>query len=173
MAAGDVAVGPFGRPLTPGTPTTSDYLPAGTSMLGKFDQSLSTEAKAGESFTVTVNQTVYAADNTVAIPAGAVLHGVVTGTHTSAGPNDRNFIRVTFDELRMNGHMHAISGRVSDITPGVVVSGAELSRVLTTGRLEPGTGTVIALGVGDAATPGKIPAGSSVTVLATQGVRIR
>jgi hypothetical protein len=186
-AAGDVA---------PATPVNRNVLPVGTTMTARFDQSISTSNREGDQFTATVVDPVYAQNGAVAIPAGAVLSGRVTGVHSGSVVGDQSVIRLDFDELRMNGRTYPFEGSISNVTVnqsngrsstakdatvgaaagavlGAVLSGGELSKVLTGGLLGAAAGTVISMGNGGGGARAEIPSGSTVTVRATQAVQVR
>lgn len=182
-----------GGDVASATPTTAGYLPAGTTMNARFDQAISTSNHEGDAFSATVTDNVYASNGSVAVPAGAMLRGHVTGVH-SGNITDQNVIRLNFESLDMNGRTYPFSGSVSNVTVkngassstvrdaatgavagavlGAVLSGAELSKIVTGGLLGAAAGTVISLGTGDA-SHATIPAGSAVTVRANQGVQVR
>jgi hypothetical protein len=184
MAGGDVAAT---------TPSNANYLPAGTTMNARFDQSVSTASREGDAFSATVTDNVYAANGAIAVPAGSVLRGHVTGVH-SGNIADQNVIRLNLESLDMHGRTYPFSGSVSNVTVkngassstirdattgavagavlGAVISGAELGRIVTGGLLGAAAGTVISLGTGDASSA-MIPAGSTVTVRANTGVQVR
>src|SRR4029078_1873002 len=97
------------------SPVTADFIPAGTTMIGRFDQSISTSNRDGDRFAVTVTNPVYAQNGAVAIPAGAVLTGVVTGVHSAKVPGERNVIRLNVNELHMNNRAYPFSGNISNV----------------------------------------------------------
>jgi hypothetical protein len=179
------------------TPATRNYLPVGTTMSVRLNQSLSTSSREGDSFSATVVDPVYAQNGGVAVPAGAMLDGHITGIHNSTLPTEQNVIRLNFDDLRMNGRTYPFSGAISNFSVqngmgtssttvrdattgavagavlGAVVGGAELSKIITGGLLGAAAGTVISMGSGGGTAPATIPAGSVVTVKATQSVQVR
>jgi hypothetical protein len=201
VAAGDVAL------VTPGN---LDYLPVGTTMFVRLGQSISTANQPGDTFSGTVVDSVYSFDNTVAVPAGATLFGRVTGVHRATGPGDQNLIRLSFDEVHLNGRAYPYVGAISGVAlqtdggpnaglgtsrssvramttgrvasgsaasmaanaPVAVVSGDDLSRIITAGRLSAASGTVISIGA-SSASQATIPAGATVTVRSTQPFRVR
>ena len=178
------------------SPVTADFIPAGTTMLGRFDQSISTSNHDGDRFSVTVTNPVYAQNGAVAIPAGAALTGVVTGVHSAKVPGERNVIRLNVNELHMNNRAYPFSGNISNVQVenssnpsnrtlrntliggavgtalGAIVTGGEAAGLITGGLLGAGAGAIISLGNGSG-EPATIPAGSSVAIQATQGVPIR
>lgn len=175
------------------TPSTGSYLPAGTTMIARFDQAISTSNHEGDAFSATVTDNVYATNGAIAVPMGAVLRGHVTGVH-SGNIADQNVIRLNFETMNMRGQSYPFSGSVSNVTVkngasnstvrdaatgavagavlGAVLSGAELSKIVTGGLLGAAAGTVISLGTGDA-SKATIPAGSTVTIRANEGVQVR
>lgn len=175
------------------TPTSGNYLPAGTTMNARFDQAISTSNREGDAFSATVTDNVYATNGAIAIPAGAVVRGHVTGVH-SGNIADQNVIRLNFETLDMRGRTYPFSGSVSNVSVkngassstvrdattgavagavlGAVLSGAELSKIVTGGLLGAAAGTVISLGTGDA-SHATIPAGSTVTIRSNEGVQVR
>jgi hypothetical protein len=182
--------------LAPATPPNRFFIPAGTVTMARFNQSISTNNRDGDEFTATVTQPVYAQDGSVAIPVGAMFRGVVTGVHAAKVPGERNVIRLNIDALRMNGRTYPFMANISDVRVenstgaskrtirntaigaaagaalGAVLTGADASGIITGGLLGAGAGAVISLGQGNN-TPATIPAGSAVTIQATQGVAVR
>ena len=176
------------------TPANRDYLPVGTFMTVRLDQQLSTSNRDGDTFSGTVTDPVYAQDNTIAIPAGSTLFGRVTGVHRASLPTEQNIIRLNFDQVRLRGHDYPFTGSISNVALqnqgssntvrnavaagaggaalGAILSGGELSSAIAGGLIGAAAGTVISVGLGDAAD-GVIPAGSTVTVRATQPVQVR
>lgn len=182
-----------GGEVAPATPINSNWLPAGTTLTARLDNSLSTNNHDGDGFTATVADNVYAQDGSVAVPSGAVLHGTVTGAHGAKVPGEQNVIRLNFDELRMNGRTYPFSASISNVSVqnqsgsaakdaaigaaaggvlGAVLSGGELSKIVTGGLLGAAAGTVISMGTGNG-TQAVIPAGSTMTVRSNQTVNIR
>ncbi len=179
------------------TPATRNYLPPGTSMIAQLDRSVSTSSHDGDGFTATVTDNVYADDGTVAIPAGAVVRGHVTGAHTAKIPGEQNVIRLDFDNLAMRGRTYPFNGSISNVDVkggggtsshvgrnaaiggaagavlGGILSGGEVSKMITGGLLGAAAGTVISLGTGSAGTEAVIPAGSLVTIRSNEGVQVR
>ena len=182
--------------LAPATPANRFFIPAGTMAMARFNQSISTDNREGDRFTATVTQAVHAQDGSVAIPVGAMFHGVVTGVHSAKVPGERNVIRLNIDSLRMNGHTYPYAATIHDVhvenakgpsnktvrntaiggvagaALGAVLTGADAAGIITGGLLGAGAGAVISLGQGTN-EPATIPAGSSVNVKATQGVPVR
>jgi hypothetical protein len=183
--------------IAPVTPLSADWLPPGTSVIARLDQSIGTlSSRTGDSFSATVLNPVFAQDGTVAIPAGALLRGHITGIHISRAPGDRSLIRLVFDNLQMHGVTYPVTASISNIvierpnTPvtesslarnpataaatgvgiATVISGAELSQILSAGLLGSATGTVIALAPGSPES--FLPGGSALTVRTNEAVRV-
>jgi hypothetical protein len=185
-----------GGEVAPATPANSNYIPAGTTMTASLDQPISTANHEGDTFTAHVANAVYAQNGAVAIPSGAVLYGHVTGVH-SGTVGDQNVIRLNFDQLAMNGRTYPFSGSISDVSVqnggggssttardaatgaaagavlGAVLSGGQLSKIITGGLLGAAAGTVISMGQGGGTSSATIPAGSTFTVRADQGIAVR
>ncbi len=183
-----------GGELAPVTPPNGSWIPAGTSMVAKLNQSIGTaSSRKGDSFTATVINPVYAQDGFIAVPAGSLLRGRITGIHTSSIPGEQNVIRLAFEDLQIRGKTYPVTASVSNVvverqpTPstargavtggaagaalGAVISGGELSKIIAGGLLGAATGTVISLGVGG--SEGVMPAGSSFTARTSEDVRVR
>jgi len=185
-ASGDVAAA---------TPVNRSMLPVGTTMSARFNQAIGTSNREGDTFTATITEPVYAQNGAVAVPAGATLYGHVTGVHAGSVVGDQSVIRLNFDNLQMNGRTYPFEGSISNVSVdqsngggtsttkgavtgaaagavlGAVLSGGDLSKIITGGLLGAAAGTVISMGTGG--TQATIPSGSVVTVRATQPVQIR
>ena len=183
-----------GGEIAPVTPLSADWLPPGTSVIARLDQSIGTlSSRTGDSFSVTVLNPVFAQDGTVAIPAGSLLRGHITGIHNSTTPGERSLIRLAFDDLQMHGVTYPLTASISNIvierpapptesslargtaisasaTTATIINGAELSKILSAGLLGSATGTVIALGTGRPESV--LPGGSALTVRTNEAVRV-
>jgi hypothetical protein len=187
-----------GGELAPVRPINANWLPAGTSLTTRLDQSISTvSSRSGDSFSATVLNPVFAQDGTIAVPAGSLLRGHITGIHVSSAPDERSLIRLAFDDIQMRGVTYPVTASVSNVVVerqttvplespaprnavvgaapdaaiGGIVSGAALSKVLSAGLLGAATGTVISLGAGG--TESILPAGSALNVRTNEPVRFR
>lgn len=182
--------------IAPATPTSANFIPAGTMTTARFNQNISINNREGDHFTATVVNPVVATNGAVAIPRGAVFHGVVTGVHSANVPGDRNVIRLDVNSLEMHGRMLPFVGSISNVKVenasgasnrtalntliggaagvalGGLITGGEAAGLITGGILGAGAGAIISLNNGSnhAAT---IPQGSMVTIQATEGVRVR
>jgi hypothetical protein len=182
-----------GGEVAAATPANANWLPAGTTMNARFDQSISTASHEGDAFSATVTDNVYAQNGAIAVPAGAVLRGHITGVHSGTLPTDQNVIRLNFETLDMNGRSYPFSASISNVNVqnssnntvrnattgaaagavlGAVLSGGELSKIVTGGLLGAAAGTVISMGQGGTSSA-TIPAGSTVTVRSNQAVQVR
>lgn len=184
--------------VAPASPTSRDYLPAGTTMNLRLDQSLGTvSSKEGDRFTGTLADPVLATNGATAVPAGALVYGHVTGLHSATLPTEQSVIRLDFDSLSINGRTYPFDASISSVTVkneatnpttsstvkgaltgaaagavlGAIVSGGDLSKMISGGLLGAAAGTVISLGTGG--TQSVIPAGSTMTVRSTQNVQLR
>jgi hypothetical protein len=184
--------------VSPATPSNRNYLPAGTTMNVRLNESLGTvSSKQGDRFTATVTDPVVATNGATAVPAGAELSGHVTGLHSATLPTDQSVIRLQFDSLNFNGRIYPFDASISNVTVkneatnpttnstvkgavtgaaagavlGAIISGGDLSKIISGGLLGAAAGTVISLGTGG--TQSVIPAGSTMTVRSTQGIQLR
>jgi hypothetical protein len=187
-----------GGEVAPVTPINSNWLPAGTSMTARLDQSIGTASShTGDTFSATVVNPVYAQDGSVVIPAGTILHGHITGVHNASIPGEQSVIRLAFDDLQMHGRTFPVTASISNVALerqstapsssntarsavagaaagavlGAVISGGELSKIITGGLLGAAAGTVISMGTGG--TESAIPAGSTLSVRTNEDIRIR
>ncbi len=184
--------------VAPATPTNRNYLPAGTTLNARLNQSLgTTSSREGDRFTATVSDPVVATNGATAVSAGAILYGHVTGLHSATLPTDQSVIRLDFDSLSFNGRSYPFDASISNVTVrneatnpttnstvrgavtgaaagavlGAIISGGDLSKIISGGLLGAAAGTVISLGTGG--TQSVIPSGSTMTVRSTQGVQLR
>jgi hypothetical protein len=140
---------------------------------------------------------VRASDGSTVVPAGSTISGHVTGLHNPKIPGEQAVIRLDFDNLSTRGQTYPFNGSISNVSVqkqstgsntsstvrgavtgaaagavlGTILGGAELSKILTGGLLGAAAGTVISLGTGGSESV--IPAGSAVTIKATQPVQLR
>ncbi|HSQ31528.1 MAG TPA: hypothetical protein VLN49_16845 [Gemmatimonadaceae bacterium] len=184
--------------VAPATPSSRSFLPAGTSMTAQLNQSLgTTSSHEGDHFTATLVDPVVATNGATAVPAGAVVHGHVSGLHSATLPGEQSVIRLDFDSLSFSGNTYPFDASISNVTVknestppsapstvrgavtgaaagavlGAIISGGDLSKIISGGLLGAAAGTVISLGTGG--TQSVIPSGSTMTVRSTQGVQLR
>jgi len=194
--ASGTKVSSAGGELAGVTPMSSDFIPRGTTVSARFDQSISTRSNEGDQFTATVTNDLLAQDGSVAIPAGAQFSGTVTGVHAAKFPGEKQAIRLNIDQLHMNGATYPFNGNISDVKVmnaknasnktllhsaigaaagaglGAIITGGDAAGWITGGLLGAGAGALISMGNGST-EPAVIPAGSNLTVQANDGVRIR
>lgn len=184
--------------VAPATPANRSVIPAGTAMTARLNQSLGTSAsKEGDQFTATLTNAVTAQNGATAIPTGATLHGHVTGLHAATLPTDQAVIRLAFDSLSFFGRSYPFDGSISNVAVrnesgnpstsstvrdavtgaaaglvlGAIITGGDLSKMITAGLLGAAAGTAISLGTGTGQAV--IPEGTTMTVRSTQEVRVR
>jgi hypothetical protein len=189
-SAGDVATGSVI------TPTNNRTIPAGVRLTATLDQTLGTKAsKAGDFFSATVTSALYASDGSVVVPAGAKIEGRVTALDDSDNAAEPALIRLAFDRIRMNGSSFPFDATIVQSNPvqtseatsternkqiviggavgaalGGLLSGGDLKKIVIGGALGAAAGSVVSLGTEVNAT---LPAGSQMTVQATQTTTIR
>lgn len=184
-AAGEVA---------PTIPANARSLPAGAELQATLDEPIGTaDSHVGDEFTATVSHVLKARNGQVVVPAGARVYGRVTGLH-SAGIGKRSVIRLDFDGLAFGDHRYPFDASVSNVSVrnrinkseagkkiaagaivggalGTIISGAELSGLVTGGLLGAAAGTVVSLGTGD--VEATIPAGTEMTLTTTKTISLR
>jgi hypothetical protein len=175
-------------------PATADVVPDGTVMDLRLNDRLGTEiSRVGESFTATVADPVTAETGRVAVPAGAMVYGTVTGIDVSDGVGDQAAIRLDFDRLEAGSQSYDFSAEVigtgvqtdrdDDIIGDETAIGAgagaalglilegDLLGTLIGGALGAGAGTAISLGTGD--VDAVLPSGTMMTVQTEQRIDLR
>jgi hypothetical protein len=184
--------------VAPATPVNRRALPSGTSMNVKLNEALGTSSShEGDRFTATVSDPVMAQNGATALPAGAMVFGHVSGIHAANLPTEQAVIRLAFDSLSFNGRAYPFDASISSVNVqnqatnattsstvrgaatgaaagavlGAIISGGDLSKIISGGLLGAAAGTVISLGTGG--TQSVIPAGSTMTIRSTQPVQIR
>jgi len=177
------------------TPVNAATLPIGGSFQATLNQSIgTTSSHVGDQFTATVSSPLIASNGETVVPAGATVTGHVTGLHSGSVVGEQSVIRLDFDRLDMNGRSYpfdasvsnvraknqvnkngatkgAVTGAAAGAVLGAIISGGELSKIITGGLLGAAAGTVISLGMGD--VQAVIPAGSSMTLTSTTNVNLR
>ena len=178
------------------TPANNRTIPAGMTITATLDQALGTKiSKAGDAFTATVNQTYRAQDGSVVIPSGAKIEGRVTATDDSDNAAEPALIRLSVERIRFNGNSYPLAAAIvqsspvqtsesssADRTRQVVIGGAvgaalggilgkgDLDKIVIGGAIGAAAGSIISLGTEVNAT---LPAGSQMTVRATQTTNVR
>lgn len=193
----DVVSGGEVAPITPVVSANSGTLSAGSTMEVQLNQQLSTETnKAGDTFTATVVNNVMATNGEVVVPAGAIVHGRISALDDSDNPTDKALIQLQFDRLSFNNRNYDFRGNITNVATveqrdrsagdvtrgavtgaaagaviGAIISGRDLDDIIKAGAIGAAAGTVISLGVGD--VEHVLPAGTRMTIQATQSVALR
>lgn len=184
--------------IAPATPMNGAVLPAGTTLRVRLNESVGTRSShEGDQFTTVVTEAVRASNGVDAVPEGSMLFGHVSGLHSANVPGEHAVIRLAFDSVRIRGESYPFDAMISDVNVtreqtdpttagvakeagvgaiagaalGVIIGGAELSKIITGGLLGAAAGTVISLGTGS--TQSVIPSGTRMTVRSTETVRMR
>jgi hypothetical protein len=102
------------RPAAPRTVTLS--VPSGATLALRMNQELSTRnASAGQSFTATLAEALYAADGTTIIPAGATVRGRVTDSRASERAGQQASISLAFESVSVDGRSYPLNATVVDV----------------------------------------------------------
>lgn len=191
VSGGEVA------PVTPVVSPNSRVLSAGSTMEVQLNQQLSTrDSRVGDTFTATVVNNVMAANGEVVVPAGAVVRGRVTALDESSDPTDRALIQLQFERLTFNNRNYdfratitnvatvqqrergsgdvgraAATGAAAGAVLGAIIGGLDLENIIKAGAVGAAAGTVISLGTGN--VEHVLPAGTRMTIQATQRVALR
>lgn len=160
-------------------------VPAGTEVVVQLDEELSTRSHAkGDAFTAQVSSAV-SDSGRVAIPAGATVHGEVTGVQRADGQGRKGVLSLDVTYVEIRGERHPVSARVVSANPEVrsetstgeaaakVGGGAAAGAIL--GRVIGGDGTGAAVGaaVGAAAGTGVVLATKDGYAVLPQGSNVR
>jgi hypothetical protein len=176
--------------------TTAATLPEGATLHARLDDSLGTDRnKAGDRFTATVTTAVTADNGATVVPAGAIVHGTVTGLDASDRVGENAYIRLDFETLSFGGRDYALDaevvatnletqgdtrretvekagiGAAAGGVLGAVVGGVNLKSIVLGAAIGAAAGTVISLGAGD--VEAVLPAGSELTLRTTEQVALR
>lgn len=91
-------------------------VPSGTTLALRMNQELSTRStRAGDGFTASLAEAVYAADGTLLIPAGATVRGRVVESVESARAGQTPSLRLAFESVVVNGRTYPISATPLDV----------------------------------------------------------
>jgi hypothetical protein len=185
---------PAPQPAPP--PPDASYIPLGTHLSATLDQELNTtNTRVGDSFIVTVNEPLVAANGQTVVPAGTQIQGMVTGV-AQPGGRDPAALRLNFLRINLDGAWHpltaeiagthlpmdarrdhaqhaqaAVAGAVAGAVIGGVVSG-RLRDALIGAALGAGAGTIISLGMGGP-TEAALPAGTHMTLRTADRINLR
>jgi hypothetical protein len=151
------------------TPADASSLPAGTTLTTQLDQTLSTKQnKVGDTFTATVSNAVVASNGATVIPAGAKVHGKVTGLDDSDRIGEPAAIRLQFERISFGGDSYPLNARVTSTNVqtsgqdsrdetlrkagvgaaagavlGAIVGEGDISKILLGGAIGAAAGTVL------------------------------
>lgn len=162
-------------------PRNARLLPKGVLVDARLDQTLTSATPPGFAFSTRVTQKLTAADGAVAIPAGTVVRGVVTGIRPGTASKPP-VICVNLDFLELNGRSYGIRSSVQSIAlndsvltaTGTTKPNAVVARLLPLDSVaaifptKPGNlptfGEAIALLPTKGTEPAELPAGSLLVV---------
>jgi hypothetical protein len=193
--SGDVGVGNPAPEMGTAQPAPADVLPVGAVFDVELDQTIDTEeSEVGDRFTATVKDPVVRNGMTM-IPAGARVHGRITGLDDSDHIGDQAAIRLDFETITFNGRTHPLRADITDADiefEGVAgieevakkagigaaagaalgaIIGGDLKDILVGGALGAGAGTVVSLGLGE--VEAALPRGTDLTLRTTQSIEVR
>jgi hypothetical protein len=199
MVSGCVAAPVETVPVAPAQPAPppadARAIPAHTLLDVRLDQELSTGAsRVGDTFTVTVEEPLVAANRQTVVPADAVITGMVTGVGPAGAGREQAAIRLNFVRINIDGVSHPLSAsivgtrvpgeaeRPADEAQAIVTAaaagavlgaiiGGELRDMLVGAVLGAGAGTVISLGAGD--DEAVLPAGTQLRLQTLDRVQLR
>jgi hypothetical protein len=176
------------------TPANNRTIPIGARLVTRLDQTLGTSSsKVGDVFTATVEHTLRASDGSVVVPAGAQIEGRVTARDDSDHAGDPALLRLAFDRIRWNGQSYPFSASIvqsnavetrepsGSKTKQIIIGGAvgaalgsiiggDVKDIIIGGAIGAAAGSIVSLGTEVNAS---LPAGSQMTVQATQTTTIR
>ena len=174
----------------------ANTVPMGTQFVVELDETIDTDqSEVGDRFTATVKDAVELNGRTM-IPAGAKVHGVITGLDDSDDVGDQAAIRLNLESIEIEGDSHPLRAditeadveleNVADVEDiakragvgaaagavlGAIISGGELKDILVGGALGAGAGTIISLGLGD--VDAALPRGTDLTLRTVQPIDLR
>ena len=189
-------VTPTEAPSNGVVPKNVRALPNGLRFDARLNKTLTTTTPTGYAFSTTVTQKILAADGAVAVPAGTVIRGVVTGVRAASGSKPP-IIAINLDFLELKTRSYGIRSTVESIAlndsvataSGAAKPNTAVARLLPHDSLsaifptKPGElatrGIAIQLAAGDSTEPAELPAGSllvlqldsALTLVATPNAR--
>jgi len=182
--------GTGGQPTgTVGQTTTSrrNEVPSGTELDVRLDRQLSSDiAQVEDRFTATTVADLYQG-NTVLIPAGSSLRGVVSSVQKASRTERKGSLTVAFDQISINGRSYPIHGTVTQAieSEGIRGEAAKIGAGAGVGAIIGGIiggakgallGVLIGGGGTIAATEGKdvtLPPGTVLRVRFDQALQVR
>lgn len=104
ITAGAPVPAPSGPTVSAVPQPVSVSIPAGTTLTIRIDQHLSVKtSRAGDTFTGEIVDSVLASDNSVLVPKGALVGGVVDVSHRRGHFKGRSLLELRLTSLTMNG----------------------------------------------------------------------
>jgi hypothetical protein len=143
----------------------------------RLNQTLTTAMPEGYAFSTTVTQKISAANGAVAVPAGTVIRGVITGVRPG-GANRPPVIAVNLDFLELRARSYGVRTTLQSIAlndsvltaAGAAKANTAVARLLPHDSLTaifptkpgelPTPGMAIQLAASDTTEPAELPAGS-------------
>ena len=112
LTAGDPAPVPSGPTVSAVPQPVSVSIPAGTTLAIRIDQRISVKtSRAGDRFTGEMVDPVLASDNSVLVPQGALVGGVVDASHRRGHFKGRSLLELRLTSLTMNGTQYPLATR--------------------------------------------------------------
>ncbi len=112
LAAGTPVPAPSGPTVSAVPQPVSVSIPAGTTLTIRIDQHISVKtSRAGDTFTGEVVDPVLAGDNSVLVPKGALVGGVVDVAHRRGHFKGRSLLELRLTSLTLNGTQYPLTTR--------------------------------------------------------------
>ena len=112
LAAGAPVPAPSGPTVSAVPQPVSVSIPAGTTLTIRIDQRISVKtSRAGDTFTGEVVDPVLADDNSVLVPKGALVGGVVDVAHRRGHFKGRSLLELRLTSLTLNGTQYPLTTR--------------------------------------------------------------
>jgi hypothetical protein len=174
-------VTPAAAPRNGVIPTNARSLPNQLLLDTRLNRTLSTDMPEGYAFSTTVTQKITASDGSVAVPAGTVIRGVVTGVRPAKGQTPP-VIAINLDFLELRARSYGVRTTIENIalndsvltTTGTAKANTAVARLLPHDSLAaifptkpgelPTPGIAIQLAAADSTEPAELPAGSLFVV---------
>ncbi|MFI5116052.1 MAG: hypothetical protein ACHP8B_05065 [Terriglobales bacterium] len=112
LAAGAPVPAPSGPTVSAVPQPVSVSIPAGTTLTIRIDQRISVKtSRAGDAFTGEMVDPVLAGDNSVLVPKGALVGGVVDVAHRRGHFKGRSLLELRLTSLTLNGTQYPLTTR--------------------------------------------------------------
>jgi hypothetical protein len=112
LTAGATVPAPSGPTVSAVPQPVSVSIPAGTMLTIRVDQRISVKtSRAGDTFTGEVVEPVLAGDNSVLVPKGALVGGVVDVSHRRGHFKGRSLLELRLTSLTLNGTQYPLTTR--------------------------------------------------------------